>query len=143
MRVIYDKVRNAQNVIVEMTQRAELEGKLAELDRQVQAIVEEGAIRFVPAGGWNAMDEELRAKWGPTIIAAESASILADEAARNAGGGSQIILGAVEDLRKGRDTMGVVRNGVGRWIGPGGILTPTKISPGTSSLFAWARTPRG
>ncbi len=45
----FDKVRNARNVIVEMTQRAELEGKLAKLEEELRKVVDEGAIRFVPA----------------------------------------------------------------------------------------------
>jgi hypothetical protein len=46
---VYDKVRNAENVIVEMTQRAELEGKLADLEMELRKVVDEGAIRFKPA----------------------------------------------------------------------------------------------
>jgi hypothetical protein len=49
MLAVYDKVRNAGNVIVEMTQRAELEGKLAELEMELRDVVDEGVIRFVPA----------------------------------------------------------------------------------------------
>ncbi len=45
---LWDSVKNAPNVIVEMTQRAELEQKLTELETELRRIHDEGAIRYPP-----------------------------------------------------------------------------------------------
>jgi Tfp pilus assembly protein PilO len=55
---VWDSVKNAPNVIVEMTQRAELEQKLTELETELRRIHDEGAIRYPPTERRLALDVE-------------------------------------------------------------------------------------
>ena len=45
---LWERVRQAENVVLEMTLRAELERKLAELETELRRIRDEGAIRYPP-----------------------------------------------------------------------------------------------
>jgi len=45
---LWDQVRGAENVVKEMTLRAELEGRMAELETELRRIRDEGAIRYPP-----------------------------------------------------------------------------------------------
>jgi len=47
VQALWDEVRDASNVIIEMTQRAELEQKLAALEEDLRRTIDEGSIRFV------------------------------------------------------------------------------------------------
>jgi hypothetical protein len=49
VRGLWDEVQNAQNVIVEMMTRADLEEKLASLEEDVRRVQSEGSVRYVPS----------------------------------------------------------------------------------------------
>lgn len=65
----WDSVLTAPNVIVEMTQRAELEQKLTELETELRRIHEEGAIRYPPTERRLALDVEEKVIQVRTAIA--------------------------------------------------------------------------
>jgi len=67
---VWESVKNAPNVIVEMTQRADLEQKLTELETELRRIHEEGAIRYPPTERRLALDVEEKVLQVRTAIAA-------------------------------------------------------------------------